>query len=208
MSLLRRARRSRVRLSRRRRPEAAGPAGEKPAKPSTNMSMCATIRLGSTRSSGITGRLPLLAECGARHAHARDPLVAASPLEQAERLMRPGIRTASRSASRRGADRPRARAVASASTARAIEAAGRYAGLGAACQRRASRRALVQISSSARHLHRRPRGAERAGGAAQRREARAQHARDRSSSSMTGSRPQPEPLAVARASMSLRSTPC
>ena len=65
---------------------------------------------------------------------------------------------------RRRPHRPRAAARASASTAGAIPGLpGRHAGLGAARQRRASRRPLVQISPAARHPVRRRRGAERAG---------------------------------------------
>ena len=51
----------------------------------------------------------------------------------------------------------------------------RHAGLGAARQRRAAGRPLVQVSPAARHPHRRAGGAERAGRAAHRRAARAEH---------------------------------
>ena len=54
----------------------------------------------------------------------------------------------------------------------------RHAGLGAARQRRPPGRPLVQVSSPARHPDGRLRGAERAGRAAQRRAARAEHPRD------------------------------
>ena len=64
----------------------------------------------------------------------------------------------------------------------------RHARLGAARQRRAPRRALVQVPPAARHSRGRARGAERARRAAHRRAARAEHARDRRSSSTTGSR--------------------
>ena len=59
-------------------------------------------------------------------------------------------------------------------------------------------RALVQVSPPARHPDRRLRGAERAGRAAHRRAARAEHARDHGRALRRARRGEPEPLAVAR----------
>ena len=87
--------------------------------------------------------------------------------------------------------------------------AGRYAGLGAARQRRAPARALVQVPSAARHPGGRRRGAERAGDAcaATRRAARPIFAPPRSSST-TACRRTARTAGRASRSMSARSTTC
>ena len=65
----------------------------------------------------------------------------------------------------------------------------RHARLGAARQRRAARRPLLQVSPPARHPHGRPRGAERAGRAAHAAPAASPTPRRPRSSSTTASRP-------------------
>ena len=57
--------------------------------------------------------------------------------------------------------------------------------------------AVVQVSSPARHPHRRAGGAQRAGRVARRRAARAEHARDHGRAVRRARRREPEPLAVA-----------
>ena len=74
----------------------------------------------------------------------------------------------------------------------------RYARLGASRQRRAPRRALLQVPPSPRHPLGRSRGAERARRAAHRRAARAEHARDRDRALRRARGAKPEPLALAR----------
>ena len=73
----------------------------------------------------------------------------------------------------------------------------RHAGVGAAGERGAPGRPIVQVSPPARHPHGRAGGAERAGGAAGGRAARAQHARHHGRALRWPGRRQPEPLAVA-----------
>ncbi len=73
----------------------------------------------------------------------------------------------------------------------------RHAGRGDAGQWRASGRALVQISSPARHSQRRARGAKRSCRAARLRAARAQYARHHDRTLRRSRSPHAEPLAVA-----------
>ena len=85
----------------------------------------------------------------------------------------------------------------------------RHAGLGAARQRRASGRPLVQISPAARHPGRRLRRAERAGDRDPRRGApHAEPARDPGRAVRRPDGREPEPLALPRASTSAASTIC
>ena len=187
----------RVRLSRRRRAS----SGRDPARSrmprkrlATTTSICATIRPGRTRELWYhAGGLPRLAR-RRRATRARTRSVASRPRAQTRRPAEPPLMrsaptgAARRSASPRGGliDRTQ-HAVASPSTARAIAAipATRW-------PRRCWRTACAW--SGARFKYHRPRGiltaglggAERAGRAAQRRAARAEHARDRRSSCIDG----------------------
>ncbi len=77
---------------------------------------------------------------------------------------------------------------------------GRHAGLRTARERRAAGRAVVQIPPPARHPDRGAGGAERAGRAAHRRAARAEHQGDHSRTVRRLAGDEPEPVSVARIS--------
>ena len=157
--------------------------GAQPTRPrrSTTTSICATTRRGRCRSSGITAAAAarwliverdtrshaILSAAFARPCAGRGRLMPSSQKPTGFRLPRGGLIDRSRTLS----------FTFDGETYRGYRR--RHARFGAARQRRASRRPLVQVSPPARHPHRGLRGAQRAGRVAQRRAARAQHARDR-----------------------------
>ena len=216
-----RARQRGVRLPRRchacARPRSGRAARRCRAARGTTTSTCATTRPARIASCGITRRLPRLAGRDARHAHARRSSrveAAARAVRSRARLRtprdgrrRPRPQPAPRLASRAGSDRPQPSRSRFTFDGRALSRPSRrHAGLGAARQRRAAGRPLVQVPPAARHPDGRAGGAQRAGRAAHRRAARAEHARDHGRALRRARRREPEPLAVARASTCWRST--
>ncbi len=172
--------RARVHLSRRRRPQVR-PEPATPARTAlrTTTSICATTPPAAHRELLVPRRrLPCLA--GGRPATPRthaDRCGRAVPTPRMTRRQRERGQTY-RLASGGLIDRTQAAATSASTASRAHRLRRRHAGLGAARQRRAAGRPLVQVSPPARHPHRRLGGAERAGRAAHRRTARAEHARD------------------------------
>ena len=109
---------------------------------------------------------------------------------------------------RRRPDRPRRAAVVHLRRHALRGLCRRHAGLGAAGQRRAAGRALVQVSSPARHPDGGLRGAERAGRAAHRRAARAEHARHDGRALRRPDRARARTAGPRSPSTSARSTAC
>ena len=203
LSLLRRARATRnssiSAMPTLARPDPGAAGAER--RPSPTTSICATIRAGPHREHWYhAAGCRALAGRDARHAHPRDR-VDASRAARARR--EPGgddrcAGLATASPRRRRPDRPRRRRCPSASTARAIAG---FAGDTLASALLANGVSLVGRSFKYHRprgiLSRRARGAERAGRAAQRRAARAQHAGDDRRALRRPRGDEPEPLAVA-----------
>ena len=198
---LRRARRSRVHLSRRRRARAARPGGPMRREPVHRLRLPAR-QPGRAASASYWYHAPAAAPGSWSTRDTRTHEIAAA--RRAGRGRRPtsGRDLAAPTAVAGGGSIDRGQPLAfTLRRPRAMTGyAGRHAGLGAARQRRAAGRPLVQVSPAARHPHRRVGGAERAGRAAHRRAARAEHAGDHGRALRRARGSEPEPLAVARAS--------